>query len=231
MIAAKDASLRVRAADERDPQGSGFHRRSKGATAMLVIEGLQRLGFGPFALEVAGGECVGIAGPSGAGKSVFLRMVADLDPHAGTARLDDARCETMPAPAWRRQVTYLAAESGWWADRVGEHFADPARARALLPALGLAEDALDWPVARLSTGERQRLALIRALIQAPRVLLLDEPTSALDPETTHAVEVLLGQALAGGASILLVSHDPAQAARLAKRRFRMASGHLQAQLP
>jgi ABC-type iron transport system FetAB ATPase subunit len=221
----------MRAVDARGPQGKGFPRRSKGATAMLVIDGLRRIGFGPFALEVASGECVGIAGPSGAGKSVFLRMIADLDPHDGSVRLDAAGCDAMTAPAWRRQVTYLAAESGWWADRVGEHFVDPARARALLPAVGMAADALDWPVIRLSTGERQRLALIRALIQEPRVLLLDEPTSALDPETTAAVEALLGQALARGVSIVLVSHDPAQAARLAKRRFRMANGQLQAAQP
>jgi ABC-type iron transport system FetAB ATPase subunit len=195
---------------------------------MLVIEGLQRLGLGPFSLELADGECVGIAGASGAGKSVFLRMVADLDPHAGSVRLDEARCEAMPAPAWRRQVTYVAAESGWWAERVGAHIADPAAARALLPALGIAADALDWPVGRLSTGERQRLALIRALVQAPRVLLLDEPTSALDPEATEAVETVLRQALARGAGILLVSHNPAQAERLARRRYRLAGGRLEA---
>src|SRR5580698_3884213 len=112
MIAATETSSRVRAVEARDRQVSAFHRRSKGATAMLVIEGLRRPGFGPFALEVADGECIGIAGPSGAGKSVFLRMIADLDPHDGAARLDEARCAAMPAPAWRRQVTYLAAESG-----------------------------------------------------------------------------------------------------------------------
>src|SRR4051812_38850817 len=88
--------------------------------AMLVVEQLQRLGFGPFDLTVAPGECVGIAGPSGAGKSVFLRMIADLDPHAGSARLDDRRCADMPAPAWRRLVTYVPAESGWWSESVGE---------------------------------------------------------------------------------------------------------------
>lgn len=140
---------------------------------MLVVEGLRRLGFGPFDLTVAAGECVGVAGPSGAGKSVLLRMIADLDPHVGTARLDDRSREGMPATAWRRLVTYVAAESGWWADHVAAHFSAPEAARALLPALHLAADALDWPVARLSSGERQRLALIRALVQAPRMLLLD----------------------------------------------------------
>jgi len=198
---------------------------------LLIIDGLQRLGFGPFALEVASGECVGIAGPSGSGKSVFLRMIADLDPHEGAARLDGAACDSMPAPAWRRQVTYVAAESGWWADTVGEHFADPARGRALLPAVHLADGALDWPVARLSTGERQRLALVRALVQEPRALLLDEPTSALDPEATAAVEALLTERLARGLSIVLVSHDAAQGERMARRRFRMVAGQLQALQP
>jgi ABC-type iron transport system FetAB ATPase subunit len=193
---------------------------------MLVVEQLQRLGFGPFDLTVAPGECVGIAGPSGAGKSVFLRMIADLDPHAGSVRFDDTRCADMPAPAWRRLVAYVPAESGWWAERVGEHFADRAAATALLPRVLLADDVMSWPVTRLSTGERQRLALIRALIQQPRVLLLDEPTSALDPSATQAVERLLGEALARGTAIVLVSHDAHQAQRLARRRFRMEGGRL-----
>src|SRR4051812_9617900 len=197
----------------------------KGRT-MLVVEQLQRLGFGPFDLTVAPGECVGIAGPSGAGKSVLLRMIADLDPHAGTVRLDDRRCADMPAPAWRRLVTYVPAESGWWAETVGEHVADRAAAAALLPRVLLADEVMGWPVTRLSTGEKQRLALLRALIQQPRVLLLDEPTSGLDPAATQAVERVLGEALARGAAIVLVSHDAHQTQRLARRRFRMENGHL-----
>ncbi len=198
---------------------------------MLSVERLQRLSFGPFELGVADGECVAIAGPSGSGKSVFLRMIADLDPHAGTACLDDAGCESMPAPRWRRLVTYVAAESGWWADTVGAHFTDPTAARTLLARVGLPADALDWPVARLSSGERQRLALLRALVQVPRVLLLDEPTSALDPDTTIAVEALLREALARGTAIVLVSHDPRQAERLAGRQFRMEAGQLRPRAP
>jgi ABC-type multidrug transport system ATPase subunit len=198
---------------------------------VLTIERLRRLSFGPFDLQVAPGECIGIAGPSGAGKSVFLRMIADLDPHEGSARLDALCCDDVPAPAWRRLVTYVAAESGWWTERVGDHFDQgngAGRARSLLPELQLAADALDWPVARLSTGERQRLALLRALVQEPRALLLDEPTSALDPETTQAAETLLARALAQGVSIILVSHNAAQAERMASRRFRMAGGQLTA---
>ena len=199
---------------------------------MLIVERLQRLSFGPFALAVADGECVAIAGPSGAGKSVFLRMIADLDAHAGAARLDDVGRDAISAPQWRRLVTYVAAESGWWADRVAAHFADVLEpARALLPALNLPAEALDWPVARLSSGERQRLALIRALVQEPRALLLDEPTAALDPDATAAVEAVLRRVLQRGASIVLVSHDPRQAERLASRRFHMAAGRLEARTP
>jgi len=199
---------------------------------MLIVERLQRLSFGPFALTVADGECVAIAGPSGAGKSVFLRMIADLDPHVGTVRLDAASREAMPAPRWRRLVTYVAAESGWWADAVAAHFgATIEPARALLPAVNLAVEALDWPVARLSSGERQRLALVRALVQEPRALLLDEPTAALDPDATAAVEALLRRVLQRGTSIVLVSHDPRQADRLAARQFRMEAGQLKARVP
>lgn len=202
---------------------------------MLTIERLRRLSFGPFDLQVAPGECVGIAGPSGAGKSVFLRMIADLDPHEGSARLDALCREDLPAPAWRRLVTYVAAESGWWTERVGDHFDQGKdtqhRARSLLPELLLAEGALDWPVARLSTGERQRLALLRAMVQEPRALLLDEPTSALDPQATGAAETLLARALAQGMSIILVSHNPEQAERMASRRFHMAGGQLTATYP
>src|SRR5260221_2646172 len=117
---------------------------------MLVVERLQRLAFGPFELSLAPGECVGITGPSGAGKSVFLRMIADLDPHSGTARLADQGCEAMPAPTWRRLVTYLPAESGWWAETVGAHIADAAAARALLPAVLLPDHLLNLPVNPLS---------------------------------------------------------------------------------
>jgi ABC-type iron transport system FetAB ATPase subunit len=137
----------------------------------------------------------------------------------------------MPAPQWRRLVTYVAAESGWWDDTVGRHFADPAGSRTRLAHVGLPDDALDWPVARLSTGERQRLALLRALAHEPRVLLLDEPTSALDPDATRAVEALLGATLARGVAIVLVSHDVAQVERLAHRRLRMAAGQLAAPTP
>ncbi len=122
-------------------------------------------------------------------------------------------------------VTYLAAESGWWHESVGAHLPDPGadfdRDRE---ALRLPADVLDWPVSRLSTGERQRLAFLRGLAGAPRVLLLDEPTAALDLAATAAVEAILQRRLAGGTAALLVSHSAEQVARVAGRTYPITIG-------
>lgn len=193
---------------------------------MLELLSLQRLHVGPVDLRLDAGECIAIQGRSGSGKSVLLRMAADLDVHEGDCALDGIRCSHMPAPEWRRQVTYVAPDSGWWAEAIADHFASAAALRTLLPRVGLAPEAVDWPVARLSTGERQRLALLRAVANGPRVLLLDEPTSGLDFDTRTQVEVLLRDQLQAGCAILLVTHDPDLAQRLARRRCTMEAGRL-----
>jgi len=193
---------------------------------VLTISGLRRPGIEPVDLSVSKSECIAISGPSGAGKSLLLRAIADLDPNLGEVRLNDTSRDAIPAPEWRRQVVYVAAESGWWAGDVGAHFADRSTAADLLSELALPPDALAWPVARLSTGERQRLALARALELEPRVLLLDEPTSGLDPEAASKVEDLLRRRLAQGVVIVLVTHDRDQAKRIADRRLSMEHGRL-----
>ncbi len=198
---------------------------------MLVIRGLTRAGLEPFDFDLADGECVSVRGPSGGGKTTLLRAIADLDPSTGDLSLDGAARESMPAPQWRRAVCYLAAESGWWEDGVGAHFPDPDAACALLPEFGLAGEALEWPVSRLSTGERQRLALARLILIAPRVLLLDEPTSGLDPETTELVEKLLRDRLENGVSILMVTHDRDQERRLATRSLHVENGRVSEESP
>ena len=194
--------------------------------ARLRIEALHSPLAGPFELSVAAGECVGISGPSGSGKSLFLRMIADLDPNEGSAWLDGRERGTFAAPAWRRQVVYVPAESGWWAEQVATHFTNAAAARAMAPLIDLKPELFDGPVLRLSTGEKQRLALIRALLLAPPILLLDEPTSALDEAAQAKTEQLLRERLAAGTALLLVSHDRAQAGRLGKRQFVMQAGQL-----
>ena len=146
----------------------------------LRATGLRSARAGPFDFTLAPGDCLAITGLSGAGKSLLLRMIADLDPHEGDILLDDRACAAMPAAEWRRQAIYSAAESGWWLDRVGDHF--PEQPTQLADALALRPGIFNQPVATCSTGERQRLALLRALGPQSPVLLLDEPTGALDPD-------------------------------------------------
>ncbi len=191
---------------------------------MLEIDGLRRPGLTAASFGVEAGACLAVMGPSGSGKSLLLRAIADLDPNEGEVRLNGALRSAMPAPEWRRQVVYVAAESGWWADTVEEHFADRDAARPVLEPLQMPEDCLNWPISRLSTGERQRIALARALCLKPPVLLLDEPTAALDEDAVAAVERLLLRELDAGRAMLLVTHDAAQARRLAKRTLFIADG-------
>ena len=195
----------------------------------LLVKDLRSAFAGPFELNLGTGACAAITGPSGSGKSLFLRMIADLDPNEGKVWLNGRERGSMAAPEWRKQATYVSAESGWWADRVIEHFDVSRRSEvaALAARLGLRPDLLDAPVAQLSTGEKQRFSLVRALLPSPPVLLLDEPTGPLDEESVIAVEALLLERMATGTSILLVTHDPNQAERLGDQRYRMVAGHLE----
>lgn len=189
-------------------------------TMKLTVHQLRRLHL-DVSFEIQDGECVSLAGPSGSGKTLLLRALADLDPAEGTVCLDGVDRSSIPAPLWRRQVGYVAAEPGWWADRVIEHFSDWPRARGLIERLGLTASCGNWPVDRLSTGERQRLALIRALLLKPRVLLLDEPTAALDPVATSQVEALIAEERQAGLGVLWVTHDAAQAKRVSSRKLEL----------
>lgn len=181
---------------------------------------------GPYSFRIDGGECVGLQGASGAGKSLLLRAIVDLDPRTGKLRLGGIDADRVPAPQWRRLVGLLPAESGWWLDRVGEHFADFRSVDdAILAAVGFDRSVGNWQVSRLSTGERQRLAIVRLLANSPQCLLLDEPTASLDPGSVANVEaLLLNHCGARQASLLWVSHDPDQLARVSRRRLIMERG-------
>jgi UDP-glucose/iron transport system ATP-binding protein len=192
--------------------------------SLLELDGLRRPAIGPVSLLVAAGECVCISGPSGAGKSQLLRAIADLDPHDGEVRLSGQPVESITPPEWRRQVGLLPPESSWWLPRVSDHF----HTGVPLAEVGLADSILDQPVTRLSSGEKQRLALLRLLANRPRVLLLDEPTANLDPENTRRVEAAIASYRAAqGAAVIWVSHDREQAARVSDRHFDTVAGNLQ----
>jgi len=193
---------------------------------LLRVEHLRIGSLPPLSFAVANGECLAIEGPSGSGKTRILRAVADLDPVDGQLFLDGTERREMPATHWRRMVRYAPAEPGWWTDTPRGTFprgdAYHERIVRLLTALGLAEAVLDRPVSLLSTGERQRIALVRALLDEPKVLLLDEPTGPLDVGATALVSELIRFQLLAGRSVLIASHDEALVERLAHARLQLA---------
>ncbi|MHA1159138.1 MAG: ABC transporter ATP-binding protein [Alphaproteobacteria bacterium] len=187
----------------------------------LIVHGLK-----PVTFTVAAGECVAIVGPSGAGKTVLLRALADLDPHEGNVSFAGTERHAMSGPVWRTNIRYAAAEPGWWGERPCDHIPAGTPVDSMTSALGLTRGQCEQSLAELSTGERQRFALVRALADNPPVLLLDEPTGALDTKATASVEDLLQRYRDDGGTILFTSHDTAQVARLASRRLVIRDGAL-----
>lgn len=180
----------------------------------FAVEGLAVPGTEPVSFRLSAGEALGVAGPSGIGKTRLLRAMADLEPHEGRVSLDGSDQSAFPPHQWRQAVVYLPSESAWWHPRVAEHFnrwPPPG-----LAALGLDETIGDRFVEQLSSGERQRLAALRAAALGPRVLLLDEPTANLDPGSAAAVEDLVAaQRRDAGLMVVWVTHGEAQRDRVA----------------
>lgn len=193
--------------------------------SVLQIESLTVLDRGPYNITLNPGQCVCLTGPSGSGKSLFLRSVADLDAHGGYLYLDQVESREFKPSDWRKQVGMLPAESRWWGDQVQDHF--NAFDTEYLNQLGFDRDVMNWAVRRLSTGERQRLAILRLLGNKPKVLLLDEPTASLDSENIESVETLIKSYVSvEQVPVLWVSHDMGQVARIADRHLVMNPSQL-----
>ncbi len=174
----------------------------------------------PVSLQVDACECIGLFGPSGSGKTRLLRVLADLDPFEGEVFLNGKSLFEHPPFEWRRLVALLPAESQWWFDTVGEHFY--RYDKGFLQALGFDESVMHWQTSRLSSGEKQRLALLRMLANEPQVLLLDEPTANLDARFVEHVEAILQRyKKEHEAALLWVSHDRRQLTRVADRIFQI----------
>ena len=200
-------------------------------TLILQVRELRTNLLRPASLSLSAGECIAVRGPSGAGKTLLLRAIADLDPNEGVVCLNGRDRSTISGPEWRRLVGYVPAEPGWWANTVGEHFSEWKAAVVFVRDLGFPEEAKAWPITRLSTGERLRLALIRALTMRPKVLLLDEPTAALDPASVAAVESLIAVRVRAGLAVLWVTHNAEQAKRNAQRLLVVESAHVREEVP
>ncbi|WP_235435545.1 ABC transporter ATP-binding protein [Nostocoides australiense] len=202
----------------------------------------------PFALQAhvaAGpGEVVAVLGPNGAGKTTLLRAIAGLTPlsggriRLGDRTLDDPALGTWVVPEQRRLGVVFQDHRLFPTMSVRENVAFPARARGMrhgaalanadaqLAHFGLTEIA-DRRPARISGGQAQRVALVRALASKPDLLLLDEPLAALDAQrrdTTRAELRAFVSAFAGPA--LLVTHDPLDALLLAGRIVVIEAGRV-----
>ena len=195
-------------------------------------------------LAVAAGECVAVLGPSGSGKSTLLRVVAGLvAADAGRVEIagtvtDDPRPRVPPE---RRGVGFLFQDLALWPHlslRGNLDFVLEARgvARGDRPreiddaatAAELPRELLDRRPGDVSGGERQRAALARVLVQAPRLLLLDEPLSHLDPDLRWSLVALLRRLRAErGLTSLLVTHDRSEAFALAQRIVVVRNGRIE----
>ncbi|BAO43409.1 ABC transporter ATP-binding protein [Thiolapillus brandeum] len=193
-------------------------------TALLKARNLHTDFIQGVNLEIPRQYCLGLHGDSGSGKTLLLRALADLDVNQGEVLLEGHPREDFSGPEWRQRVALLPAESHWWDDNVGVHAS--SWPMPVLTALGFHEDVLQWQTGRLSSGEKQRLALARMLANRPRVLLLDEPTANLDSGNTETVERIIGDYLdEESAAALWVSHDPEQLRRVAHSQALMRQGH------
>jgi ABC-2 type transport system ATP-binding protein len=178
--------------------------------------------------EVGRGEIVALLGPNGAGKTTTMRMLAGLiAPTSGTVAIDGVQLTRATGSALRSRIGFLTESPGLW-DRltVRENLNIYAGLFGLADAGRIIDRALetfelngrgDVRTAELSKGTRQKVALARALLHDPVVLLLDEPTSGLDPEVTRSVRQLLEEKRAAGCAILVSTHNLDEAERLADR--------------
>jgi heme exporter protein A len=173
----------------------------------------ERVALSGVSVSVPAGATLAVLGGNGAGKTTLLRVLAGLlRPHGGSARVLGA---TLPDERWRlpARVGYVGHEPLLYRELSGRenlryhaalHGVGPSRIDELLAAAGVADRA-DEPVRDLSRGLVQRLAVARAVLHDPPLLLLDEPRANLDPAAAELVEPLIGRS--SGRTRVLVSHD------------------------
>jgi len=193
--------------------------------AELKLKDIKIEHVGPVNLTVKSGEIACISGASGAGKSLLLRAIVDVLPHEGDVQLDGMHASETSPPVWRKTVGLLPAESQWWFETVGEHF--NCKNSELATRLGFSSETWNWSIARCSTGEKQRLALLRLLCNQPAALLLDEPTGSLDPKNTTMVESIIREyANEKQIPVIWVSHSVEQIKRMCSQHYKVEEGKL-----
>jgi putative ABC transport system ATP-binding protein len=176
-----------------------------------------------------------IVGPSGSGKTSLLRCLNRLEaPEGGRVLLDGSDIVSMDPTALRRRVGMIFQVPLLFPGDVRSNLAyglselDEPKMVASLAAAGLDASFLDRDARALSVGQAQRACIARALVRDPEVLLMDEPTSSLDKDAAARIEALVGALVADGISIVLVTHDLAQAKRVGSHALLLVAGRIAA---
>jgi heme exporter protein A len=188
------------------------------AAPAIALDGLERRygerrALAGVTLELPAGATLAVFGANGAGKTTLLRILATLlRPHAGGARVLGG---ALPREGWkvRGRIGLLAHDPLLYRElsacenlsfHAKLHGVDPVRIRTLLDGVGMS-DRMDDPIRTLSRGLAQRVAICRAVLHQPDLLLLDEPYANLDPAAVEAVSPLVGRA--SGCTRVVISHD------------------------
>jgi len=214
---------------------SGLSKRYQdGSRAVQVLQGVD--------LSLQAGERIAIIGRSGSGKSTLLNLLGGLDlPSGGEVFVSGNAMATMDERArsrWRNRhlgfvfqfhhllPEFSALEAVAMPLRIAGESRSAAKERAeeLLAAVGLSDRMSHHPGA-LSGGERQRVAIARALANRPSCVLMDEPTGNLDPESAERVLALIADIDNGDTAFVVVTHDPAIAAKM-DRQLKLEAGQL-----
>ena len=200
--------------------------------------GAKRVLWRELGLGLYPNERLAVTGPSGSGKSLLLRALAALDPlESGSLHFRTQDVQTLPVTTYRTHVLYLPQRAPLYPGTVEDNLRlpftlqahrnkafSPERVTQLFAQLGRSAAFLSQAAERLSGGEAQLVALVRALSLDPVVLLLDEATSALDPDVLGRAEgVLLEWTQTADHALLWVGHDAAQRERLATRELALSA--------
>lgn len=204
----------------------------KATLSNITVKRRGKLILGPVSFDLGASGVTMVLGPNGSGKTTLLKVLHGVArTSGGTLDWDAPEEETHSAQAYVFQTPIMLRRT------VRQNLAFPLQL-ARIPKAEIAEKVAHWaeriglssalerPAPRLSGGEKQKLAIGRALIRAPKVLFLDEPCANLDGRSTREIEALLQDAYQSGTRIIMTTHDIGQAKRLAKDVLFLLNGKL-----